>query len=48
MGIKNQGDLYTKAELEQLRKENEELKKALAETHLDIRILKNKIKLYKK
>jgi hypothetical protein len=29
MGIQNEGDLYTRAELEGLRKENEELKKAL-------------------
>jgi transposase len=45
MGIKNQGDLYTKAELESLRKENDELKKALAESHLDIRILKKKLEM---
>lgn len=40
MSIKNQGDLHSKAELEMLRKENEELKKALGESTLDIKILK--------
>ena len=40
MSIKNDGDLHTKAELEMLRKENEELKKALGESTLDIKILK--------
>ncbi len=40
MGIKNEGDLHSKTELEMLRKENEELKKALGESTLDIKILK--------
>jgi transposase-like protein len=40
MGIQNDGDLYTNTELETLRKENEELKKALGEATLDIKILK--------
>lgn len=43
MSIKNQGDLHSKAELEMLRKENEELKKALGESTLDIKILKKKL-----
>ena len=45
MGIKNEGDLYSRAELETLRKENEELKKALGEASLDIKILKKKLEL---
>jgi transposase-like protein len=45
MGIKNDGNLHSKAELEMLRKENEELKKALGESTLDIRILKNKLEM---
>lgn len=40
MSIKNQGYLHSKAELEMLRKENEELKKALGESTLGIKILK--------
>ena len=40
MGIKNEGELYAKTELEALRKENEELKKLVAEKELDNRILK--------
>jgi len=43
MRIKNEGDLYFRAELEMLRKENEELKKALGESTLDIAILKKKV-----
>ena len=43
MGIQNEGDLYPRAELEALRKENEELKKALGEASLDIKILKKKL-----
>lgn len=45
MSIKNDGDLHSKAELEMLRKENEELKKALGESTLDIKILKKKLEL---
>lgn len=45
MSIKNEGDLHTKAELEMLRKENEELKKALGESVLDIKILKKKLEM---
>ncbi|MFT5914654.1 MAG: transposase-like protein [Flammeovirgaceae bacterium] len=40
MGIKNEGELHSKAELEMLRKQNDELKKALGEATLDIKILK--------
>jgi len=45
MGIQNDGDLYTKAQLNVLKSENDELKKALAESHLDVRILKKKLEL---
>ena len=45
MGIKNQGDIYSKAELDVLRKENDELKKLVAEKELDCRILKKKLEL---
>ena len=45
MRIKNDGDLHSKAELEMLRKENEELKKALGESTLDIKILKKKLEM---
>lgn len=45
MSIKNDGDLHSKAELEILRKENEELKKALGESTLDIKILKKKLEM---
>jgi len=45
MGIKNDGDLHSKTELEMLRKENEELKKALGESTLDNKILKKKLEM---
>ena len=45
MSIKNDGDLHSKAELEMLRKENEELKKALGESTLDIKVLKKKLEM---
>ena len=45
MSIKNNGDLHSKAELEMLRRENEELKKALGESTLDIKILKKKLEM---
>lgn len=45
MSIKNQGDLHSKAEIEMLRKENDELKKALGESTLDIKILKKKLEM---
>jgi transposase-like protein len=45
MGIKNEGDLHSKTELEMLRRENEELKKALGESTLDIKILKKKLEM---
>jgi transposase-like protein len=45
MSIKNDGDLHSKAELEMLRRENEELKKALGESTLDIKILKKKLEM---
>jgi len=37
MNIKNQGGLHSKAELEMLRKENEDLRKSPKETTLDIK-----------
>jgi transposase-like protein len=43
MGIQNQGELFGEAEYDSLRRENEELKKALGEAHLDIKILKKKL-----
>lgn len=45
MGIKNEGELHSKTELEVLRKENDELKKALGEATLDIKILKKKMEM---
>lgn len=45
MGIKNEGELHSKTELEVLRKENDELKKALGEATLDIKILKKKVEM---
>jgi transposase-like protein len=45
MSIKNDGELHSKAELEMLRKENDELKKALGESTLDIKILKKKLEM---
>lgn len=45
MGIKNDGDLHSKTELEMLRRENDELKKALGESTLDIKILKKKLEM---
>jgi transposase-like protein len=45
MSIKNDGDLHSKAELEMLRRENEELKKALGESTLDIKVLKKKLEM---
>lgn len=45
MGIKNEGELHSKTELEILRKENDELKKALGEATLDIKILKKKAEM---
>ncbi len=43
MGVRNNGEIHTKAELDTLMKENEELKKALGEATLDIKILKKKL-----
>lgn len=43
MGIQNDGELHSKTELNALKKENEQLKLALAEAELDKRILKKKI-----
>lgn len=40
MGIQNDGELFSDADLSLLRSENDELKKALGEAHLDIKILK--------
>ena len=45
MGIQNSGKLHSKTELESLKKENEELKKALGELTLDNKILKKKVEL---
>ncbi len=45
MGIKNKGDVHSKAEITALKKENEELKLALAEAELHKRVLKKKLKM---
>ena len=45
MSIKNDGELHSKTELDILRKENEELKKALGESTLDIKVLKKKLEM---
>ncbi len=45
MSIKNEGELHSKAELDTLRKENDELKKALGEATLDMKILKKKLEM---
>jgi len=45
MSIKNDGDVHSRAELELLRRENDELKKALGESTLDIKILKKKLEM---
>lgn len=45
MGIKHKGDLHSKVELDALRQENEQLKAALGEAHLDNRILKKKLEM---
>jgi transposase len=43
MGIQNDGEIHSRTELNALKKENEQLKLALAEAELDKRILKKKI-----
>lgn len=45
MGIQNDGEIHSKTEIDTLKKENEQLKLALAEAELDKRILKKKIEL---
>mgnify|MGYP003682288521 CR=1 FL=1 len=45
MSIKNNGEISSKVELDVLRKENEELKKALGESAFNITILKKKLEL---
>ena len=45
MSIKNDGDLHSKTELEALKRENDELKKALGEATLDMKILKKKLEM---
>ena len=45
MSIQNEGELYTKAELEALRNENKELKEALADAVITQKILKKKLLL---
>lgn len=44
MRIKNDGQLHSKTELEVLRRENDELKKALGEATLDIKVLKKSVR----
>lgn len=43
MGIKYDGQLHSKIELDAVQQENDALKKALGEAHLDIKILKKKL-----
>jgi|SaaInlStandDraft_1057018.scaffolds.fasta_scaffold56266_2 transposase-like protein len=45
MSIQNEGELYTKNELEVLRNENQELKEALADAIITQKILKKKLEL---
>jgi len=45
ISIKHIGDLYSRAEMEALRQENDELKRALAEAEIDKLILKKKLEL---
>ena len=45
MGIKNDGELHSKIELDVLKKENDELKKALGESAFHITILKKKLEM---
>ena len=45
MSVQNDGNLHSKTEVDALKKENEQLKLALAEAELDKRILKKKIEL---
>lgn len=45
MGIQHDGDLHSRTELDLVQRENEELKKALGEAHLDIKILKKKLEM---
>ncbi len=45
MGVQNEGNLHSKTEMDALKKENEQLKLALAESELDKRILKKKIEM---
>ncbi|PWJ57404.1 hypothetical protein CLV98_107111 [Dyadobacter jejuensis] len=40
MGIKNDGELHSKTELEIIKRENDDLKKALGESTLEIKVLK--------
>ena len=42
MSIKNDWQLHSKMELEVLRRENDELKKALGEATFDIKVLRNR------
>ena len=45
MSIQQEGAIHGRAEVEALRRENEELKKIVAEKELDIKILKKKLEL---
>jgi len=45
MGIQNEGELHSKTEIDTLKKENGQLKLALAEAELDKRILKKKLEM---
>lgn len=45
MGIQNDGEIHPKTEMDAPRKENEELKLALAEAELHKRVLKKKLEM---
>jgi hypothetical protein len=44
MGIQNDGELFSDADMDAMRRENDELKKDLGEAYLDIKILKIKVR----
>ena len=44
MSIKNEGEIHSKVELDSVLKENQELKEALGESTLAIKVLKKKVR----
>ena len=45
MSIKNEGEIHSKVELDSVLKENQELKEALGESTLAIKVLKKKLEM---